>query len=120
MKLLQRRNILLALLFLLPNFAQAEVLDEAVEFSWTAAIPSPSPAPNIVVLPIPQPSGAIVKVSSIKAEKELGKKINLADKMIGEREGSIVVDLVGAIETPLHITSNHKLYFSAGTYSLSV
>jgi Right handed beta helix region len=116
MKFQKHRVMLFTFLFLLSNFAQGQ--------GWlanrVAVVSSQGAAPHIVTKPIPQPSGMIVKVSTVKNESELGKRINLADKMIGERDGSIVVDVVGAIETPLHLTSNHRLYFGAGEYSLSV
>jgi hypothetical protein len=67
--------------------------------------------------PLPMPTGTIVKVSDYPG-KDIGERINKADKALGVKEGWIRVDLVGPISTTVRLSAGHKLKFSKGRYPL--
>jgi parallel beta helix pectate lyase-like protein len=62
-----------------------------------------------------QKTGRVVSANDYPGQ-DLGAKINAADKALGTNPGEIVVKGGGTISTPVIISSDHKLRFSAGTY----
>lgn len=72
-----------------------------------AAVPTPTPTPAL--------SGRLVRAADF-AGRDLGTRINAADRALGNSAGVIEVVDGGRFTTPIVISENHTLWLRAGLY----
>jgi parallel beta-helix repeat protein len=99
-----------------PQPTTTPALDPVLTRTLAPAV-AQTPSPSVVIMPLPKPSGLIIRTSEVQGQ-DVGARINAADKALGARMGWILVDVAGELKTRAHISKGHKLKFGKGRFSV--